>query len=150
MLFNRILVLLTLVSLLFASCSKDEMTVVGNWEFTQIETTNCTETSENGSLNLTDGCGTIDLVIFEVEVCGDAVFTDSNYTISNNTTVVGEETESDVDTGTYSIDGDKITFTSSVDSELTEGTINGDRNNMVISWEDEDSGCVTTITLAKK
>lgn len=147
MLFNRILVLLTLVSLLFASCSKDEMTVVGNWNFSQIVSTNCEDADENGSLNLTDGCGTSEVFGIPVEVCGNAVFTDSNYTITLETSLLGQD-DTEVETGTYSIDGDKITFTSS-DGEVSEGTINGDRNNLVLTDEDEESGCITTITMTK-
>lgn len=134
---------------MFASCSKDEeMTVVGNWDFTTIETTSCNDPDENGNLALTNGCATVDLLIFQIEICGNAVFTDTNYTITLETTV-DEETETEVNAGTYSISGDKITFTNT-DGEVAEGTVNGDRNSLVVSLEDEEFGCIQTITMVKK
>jgi hypothetical protein len=139
--------LLLSISLLVVSCSKDEKSVEGNWKFTSIVSTNCTDSEANGTLNFTNGCFSEELLGFEFELCANLVMTDKNYTITSTTTFLGE-TETETETGTYTIDGDNITLTSS-SGEMIQGTVNSDRNRITIRDNDPDTGCDQEITIAK-
>lgn len=135
------------ISFLVVSCSKDEKTVEGNWKFTSIVSTNCTDSEDNGTLNFTNGCFTEDLFGFAIEVCGNLVMTDKNYTITSTTSFLGE-TDTETETGTYTIDGNNITLTSSA-GEVVQGTVNGDRNRITIRDTDPDTGCDQEIIISK-
>lgn len=148
MLIFRNFLVLVLMTVLVVSCSKDEKTVVGNWNFSSVVSTNCTDSADNGTVNFTNGCFKESVFGFEIELCGTAVFTDKNYTFNSKTTIFGE-TENISETGTYTISGDKITFTATT-GEKTEGTLNSDRNSLVINTKDDDTGCDQAITLIKK
>lgn len=148
MLVIRNFVFLTLLSILVMSCSKDEKSIVGDWIFMSFVSANCTDSEENGTINFTNGCFKESAGFFEVELCGTAVFTDKNYTITFVTSFLGENS-SETETGTYTIDGDKITLTAT-NGDKTEGTVNGDRNSISVKSNDIDTGCDQTITLGKK
>ncbi len=148
MLILRNFLVLVLMTSLILSCSKDEKSVVGNWDFTSVVSTNCLDSDVNGTVNFTNGCFKESVLGFEIELCGTAVLTDKNYTFNSKTTIFGQ-VDNTSETGTYSISGDKITFTPTT-GEKTEGTLNSDRNSLVINTKDDESGCDQVITLRKK
>jgi hypothetical protein len=133
--------------LLFSSCSKDKDNISGNWDATSLVATQCDDPEDNQNLSFTDGCFSESLFGLEIKVCLTARFTDETFTITSIYSFAGES-ETETQSGTYTISGDKITLKSS-DGESTEGTLNKKRDEMTITDMDDD-GCITTIKLKKK
>ena len=69
MAFLKNFFILTLFLFLIVSCSKDEKTVVGNWDFAMLVNTNCNNSSNNQSGTFTNGCFKQDFIFFQVELC---------------------------------------------------------------------------------
>jgi hypothetical protein len=138
-----------LATLILFSCKKDDSTgVIGNWEATSIAIESCTDPSDNGTTNFTNGCFSESLlgqVLFES--CITAVFTATTYTITTTIKALGIE-DTDVDTGTYTINGSTIRLCKG--SDCVDATLNGNQTQLTFSDTDPDDGCKTTTTLRKK
>ena len=138
-----------LATLILFSCKKDDASgVVGTWEVASIKIESCTDPSENGTTNFSNGCFSETLlgeVLFES--CITAVFTATNYTITTKIKALGVE-DTDVETGTYTINGSTIRLCKG--SDCVDATLNGNQTEMTISDTDPADGCKTTTTFKKK
>lgn len=133
-------------ALLFTSCGGDEDSVVGNWVAVSTESISCDDpilniassdfSSEPCTSNSPDGC----------------IYASYTFTETMLTTVISfsffNVVESEMDSGTYTIDGDQLTVC--LDGECDPATYSIDGNTMTIVATDPDDGCVTTLVLNRQ
>lgn len=142
--------LFTIFSLLivFSACSKDEKSVIGNWEPVKLVVSNCDDPEDNSNLNLVNGCFTEEAPGFEVNICITLTLTDKDFTFLTVTKFLGES-ETETFTGTYKISGNDITF-KGIDGSIVKGTTNSSKTELTVVDEDDEDGCVSTISFKKK
>jgi hypothetical protein len=147
---NRILLYLPVI-LLFLSCKKDDPKdlIIGTWQAGALTTKNCTDIKENQSLTFTSGCFTENSV--GVKICINATFSaNGTYDFVFKTTVLGSAKDTDMDQGTYSINGNTLTLCPDADgSNCEENKFTITENTLTISSVDTDTGCDSTLTLIK-
>lgn len=133
-----------------SSCGKDDNgnELNGNYKISSITIANCTDPDENLDLQF-DENGCIMEQGFEVCVVGDWIFNSGDYTLSLDVTFGGSSLgEAMTETGTYTIDGSKITLCSG-GTDCQEASIAFDGDTITVSGFMDDDGCDQTI-VAKK
>lgn len=145
----RFLFILSVFALPFAACSDDDGDgggdgIEGRWQATLIENSNCNDPEDEVVLDLsTDNC----LDFLGTEVCFDIVYEfkgDGTYefTTTTETTFMGQtSTETDVEMGTYTTDGNSITICDP-DDDCSMGTFSISGNTLTLTYQDDpDTGC---------
>ncbi|OEK04714.1 lipocalin-like domain-containing protein [Roseivirga misakiensis] len=153
--FMRLLLLALVSTSLVLSCDPDDVNpadeIIGTWDVTNLSSVNCTDPDDNTANLIT--C----VNEFGFEICGSATLVidaDGNFT-TNFVTVITDlatnqsQTETESETSTYSIDGNKITICFDGDCETAIYTING--TTLTLSNDGPSSdGCESTISGTKR
>ena len=134
--------------LIFSACSKDDKTLKGTWEISNTTNTGCTDVSLNESVNFTNGCVSESIGGFGYSLCITAVFTENTFTITQTTTI-GTQVDTDVTTGSYTVNGNNVTLTDSSGDSIT-GTTNSARTELTITETDDIDNCTSTVRMRKK
>ena len=125
----------------FSSCSDDNPdTIEGLWNFTNIQSSNCTDSYDNGEIDLSGGC--IDLIL--AEICSATIDfrSDGTFEVSVETTTLGIPT-TDSDTGTYTVSGNNLTMCDSSGNNCDTGTFILSGSQLTGNYTDPNSGCDT-------
>ncbi len=136
-------------ALLFtAGCSKDDPAkdILGTWKASKVISTGCTDTNENQNLTFSNGCyveSTIGL-----ELCLTITFNDNNTYSTVTTSKLFGTQDTDVENGTYSISGDKLSLCPA-GSACSEDDFTVSSSSLLIKTTDTDSKCYTELTLTK-
>jgi hypothetical protein len=142
------LLLMVLTTLLIISCKKDDPKdlIIGSWQASALTTTSCTNPEDNQNLTFTAGCFTENS--FGVKICINTTFSpNGTYEFIFKTTVFGS-TETDIDQGTYSINGNTLTLCPD-GSNCEENKFTITENTITLSSVDTDTGCDSKLSLIR-
>lgn len=133
---------------LSAGCGKDnpEKDIIGTWKASKVVSTGCTDTSENQNLSFSNGCYTE--TTLGLELCLTITFNDNNTYSTVTTSKVFGTTDTDVENGTYSISGSKLSLCPA-GSACDDGDFTISDNTLTIKSTDKDSKCNTELVLTK-
>ncbi|MFY0592078.1 lipocalin family protein [Roseivirga sp.] len=152
---TRIILVLFISTAFLFSCDPDDTNpideLVGTWDVTNITTVNCTDPDDNEPNLIT--CFTE----FGFEICGSATLVidaDGNLTTNFVSTITElstnlSQTETESETSTFTVDGNRITICSDGDCETAIYAITG--NTLTLSNDGSTSdGCQSTISGVKR
>ncbi len=147
---KQFFLVLTLFVFLFNSCTKDkpEDLIIGDWNIASLKSSNCNNSTDNASYTFTNGCTTITESGLSLTLCMKASFLkNGSYTIETKTTFFGQ-TETDTETGTYTISGN-ILKTCPTSGSCNEETFTITESTLSFSSTDATDGCKTETVLTK-
>ena len=137
--------------LMFTSCGEDEgndpASLSGSYKIIKLVLSNCDDPDLNTNLDFSDNDCVTELGI---EFCLDGTLT-----LSDNGTLTASFTlsalgfsDSTTESGTYTVDGNSITFCDS-SNDCEKGTIRDNGDEITISFPPDEDDCVLTITAEK-
>ncbi len=125
-----------LLMLSVMACKKDDADVpdlVGVWTITSVTSTGCNDASDNGTITMS--CTSTNCLKVELKADGSYV----------GTTI--EDGDTEIESGTYSISGDKLTIIGGGTNDEYTFSLSGDLLTIVLV--EQTSGCTGTTTLAR-
>ena len=135
--------------LLVISCGKDdEDLIVGEWKVASLTATNCFDSEDNMALVFSNGCLKQSVEGFDFEICMKLTFTsDGRYTFETKTSFFGE-TETETESGTYSIDGNILRMCDGF-GDCDEGEFSVTSSSLTFKSESSEDGCKTELRFVK-
>lgn len=143
-------ILILLLPVLFFSCKKDDPAelILGTWKATYLNSTNCTDATDNANYTFNNGCTSISQSGFTIELCEQITFnTGGSYTIEVKTVFLGQS-DSETTTGTYTISGSTLKLCESGGS-CDEASFDVSDKELVLNSTDSDTGCKTVTKFGK-